>query len=82
MFCYSRFLTRYICLFLFRFNLFFLFIFCYSTVNTCVTSYINKLNNYHQDEHTFINHRHFEGDADDAHQVRRGNQRAQDGSDT
>lgn len=31
---------------------------------------------------TFINHRHFEGDADDAHQVCSGNQRTQDGSDT
>lgn len=33
-------------------------------------------------QHTFINHRHFEGDADDAHQVYSGNQRAQDGTDT
>ena len=31
---------------------------------------------------TFIMHRHFEGDADNSHQVCRGDQRAQDGSDT
>lgn len=33
-------------------------------------------------QHTFIDHRHYEGDADDAHQVCSGNQRAQDGPDT
>ena len=33
-------------------------------------------------QHTFIDNRHCEGDADDAHQVRSGNQRAQDGPDT
>lgn len=32
--------------------------------------------------HTFMNHRHVEGDADDADQVRGGNQRAQYGPDT
>lgn len=31
---------------------------------------------------TFIYDRHFEGDADDAHQVCSRNQRAEDGSDT
>lgn len=41
-----------------------------------------KLPKANLDRHTFINDRHFEGDADDAHQVRSGNQRAQDGSDT
>lgn len=34
------------------------------------------------DQRTFVNHRHFQRDADDAHQICSGNQRAQDGSDT
>lgn len=33
-------------------------------------------------QHTFINYGHFEGDADDSHQVWSGDQWAQDGSDT